>query len=187
MLKFTQLKDLVEHQQNFQKRIGNILPIDFVSFENVQEALRQNFFQEVELQEFMESSTIDDQQEELIDFLLFLLNKYIYLGINSNSFTQSIESTLWSFNSNSSFCNIESLARLEQTSFISFVRQHCIYKPWKVRKEPNCVNGFVDEYFLYSLDYFKNMANIIFDSYEQFYNMLIKKCQINIDRQNNNY
>lgn len=181
------LSDLVNCQKNFQERLKNVLPKDIVTFDNVQESLKHNFFQEVELQEFNEANTIDEQREELIDVLLFMINKFIYLGIDLKDNDQSLLGTLWSFNSSSSFCTIESLARLEQISYISFIRKHCIFKPWKSRNNQNCVDGFSNEAFIYSLSYYCHMSNIIFDTFDEFYQCLISKMKINIERQNSNY
>ena len=102
MIVLNNLSDLVECQKNFQIRVKNNIPQNgFVSFGNVQESLKHNFFQEVEFQEFLEADTIDDQREELIDYLLFLVNKFIFLGADVKDIDQSLEGLLWSFKSNS--------------------------------------------------------------------------------------
>ena len=77
------LGDLLRHQIEFQKRLGNALPKSYndVSFDNVQSSLSHNIYQNIELQELMEADA-KDRKEELIDYLLFMLNKYIYLGVD---------------------------------------------------------------------------------------------------------
>lgn len=188
MIVLNNLSDLVECQKNFQIRVKNDIPQNnFVSFDNVQESLKHNFFQEVEFQEFFEADTIDEQREELIDYLLFLVNKFIFLGVDVKDIDQPLDGLLWSFKSNSSFSIIDSFSRLEQNSYISFIRNHTIYKPWKSHDNISCVDGFSNEYFIKSLDYYRNISNIMFDNYGQFYEFLIKKLDINIYRQNNNY
>lgn len=188
MISIETFDDLLECQKDFQKRLGNKLPENTVDFTQVQTSLSHNIYQQIELQEFIEAETRKEKQEELIDYLLFMLNKYIYLGINLDG-DQSILGTLWSTNSSNSEWTIDSLAKIEQSNYISFIRKWCIFKPWKVRVDTDCVADKVALRYLFftALDSFRQMSNIMFDTYDEFKQMLMKKLQVNIDRQNFNY
>lgn len=189
--KYLTLGDLLRHQIEFQKRLGNALPKSYndVSFDNVQSSLSHNIYQNIELQELMEADT-KDRKEELIDYLLFMLNKYIYLGVDIESIDDyALLGMLFSNNSGSiSFYACSSLAQTEQQLYMSLIRHHTTFKPWKVRDNETCTNDLaVFDAFLESLDIFKQMANIVYSSYSEFYKTLITKLDINIERQNSGY
>ena len=189
--KYLTLGDLLRHQIEFQKRLGNALPKSYndVSFDNVQSSLSHNIYQNIELQELMEADT-KDRKEELIDYLLFMLNKYIYLGVDTESIDDyALLGMLFSNGSCAvSFYACSSLAQTEQQLYMSLIRHHTIFKPWKVRDNETCTNDLaVFDAFLESLDIFKQMANIVYSSYSEFYKTLITKLDINIERQNSGY
>lgn len=183
------MDELIKRQIEFQKQLNNDLPKDnFVSFENVQNSLAHNVYQTIEFQEFLEANK-NDRKEELIDYLLFLVNKYIYLGVTEDTLNDiSMFGLLYSSKSDSSICVCSALAQVEQNNYISLVRHYTIFKPWKVRTSENCVDTpKVLESFLSALDDFKQMSNIVFDSYSDFILTLDKKLNLNIQRQQNNY
>lgn len=182
--------DLIKAQIEFQYKLNNSLPNEIVSFENVQQSLSHNIFQEVETQEFFESLTTENRKEELVDALLFMMNKYIYLGIQHTDFSNDSLKHYYNENNNISFSVIDSVFKMEQSLYISFIRKNCIFKPWKSRNEnDNCVNnkGALRYAFESSLSCFSKVISIVFDSYEDFCNSLLKKLDINIDRQNSGY
>ena len=185
------LGDLLRHQIEFQKRLGNTLPkrYDDVSFDNVQSSLSHNIYQNIELQELMEADA-KDRKEELIDYLLFMLNKYIYLGVDIERIDDyALFGMLFSNSSCSvSFYTCSSLAQTEQQLYMSLIRHHTIFKPWKVRDNETCTNDLaVFDAFLESLEIFEQMANIVYSSYSEFYKALTTKLDINIERQNSGY
>ena len=182
------LSKLVDFQRKFQVLVGNEFPKGIVTFENIQESLSQNVYQTIEFQEFMEANE-EERKEELIDYLLFLINKYIFLGIDLSGRDQSLKGTLWSKHSQASFASCDSLYKLEQNDYISFIRTHCTFKPWKVRDNISCVDDsdLQTEYFMYALTYFKDMANIVFSDYQEFFGFLMRKAITNVDRQMTGY
>lgn len=185
------LGDLLRRQIAFQKQLGNILPesYDNVSFDNVQSSLSHNIYQSIELQELMEADA-NDRKEELIDYLLFMLNKYIYLGVDVERIEDyHLLGMLFSNGScGVSFYACSSLAQTEQQLYMSLIRCHTTFKPWKVRGDQTCTNDLaVFDAFLESLDIFKQMANIVYKSYQEFYETLVKKLNVNVERQNSGY
>lgn len=183
------VSDLMKSQRDFQTMIGNDLPNGVVSFQNVQESLAQNLYQTVEFQEFMEADE-KERKEELIDYLLFLINKYIFLGVHPFLDEEDgLFPMLWAKNCDSSFCQCDSLARIEQNNYITLIRRHAVFKPWKASDmKEDCVSREeAQRTFRDALAIFKQMANIVYHSYYDFYSHLTAKVQINIDRQNNGY
>lgn len=184
------LIDVILAQKDFQKRLGNSIPdySGIVEFEHVQTAISHNVYQVIEFQEFQESETVEEKKEELIDYLLFLINKYLYLGLNI-VLDATIEESLCSPDDMSmSSAMVESLASMEQNYFIQLLRRHCIFKPWRVRTSESCTDkDKVRKYFMRSLYCFREIANATYDSVEDFIEHLEKKLTINIDRQNNKY
>ena len=185
------LNDLLSRQLDFQRRLNNKLPQSIVDFGNVQTSLSHNIYQTIEFQEFIEADSIKDRQEELIDYLLFMLNKYLYLmpvqGVRIPTEVY-LSGLLWSFNSDESLAQCNSLANLEQNAYITLIRKHCIFKPWKNRDGENCAPfNAVYATFIQALDYFKQMANIVFSSYEELHECLEMKLKKNVDRQNSGY
>lgn len=184
--------DLLNSQRNFQKSLGNNLPENSnTSFENVQSSISHNVYQMIEFQEFIEANDTD-RKEELIDYLLFMLNKYIYLiDINDKkSFYKSFDlNDLYVKKSEMSVAQCSYYANLEQNSYISLLRNHCTFKPWKVySKEQSCSNAEkVEDALDKALFYFKQMSEIVFDSYEDFKNHLMHKLEKNVIRQKNGY
>ena len=181
---------LLNKQIEFQKRLGNKLPDspDNVCFECVQLSLSHNVYQSIEFQEFSEANKFD-RKEELIDYLLFMLNKYIYLGINAEyAGNAKVRGNLFYEHSNASFCQCASFAQLEFQSYLSLIRSYTTFKPWKVRKDASCTSrSEVEAAFCQSIRYFCSMADIVFDDYGEFYETLCRKLTINEDRQNSNY
>lgn len=186
----TMISGILKYQAYFQKQLGNNLPesCDKVSFENVQTSLSHNIYQNIELQELMEAN-VEDRKEELIDYLLFMLNKYIYLGIDVEKLTNyALMGMLYSHHTEVSFYVCSSLAQTEQQLYMSLIRKSTTFKPWKVRDNETCTeSAAVFDAFLESLDIFKQMASVVYDSYLDFYKTLIKKLDINIERQNSGY
>lgn len=183
--KLVTVNDLLSKQIKFQKLLGNDIPVDTVTFDNVKMALEHNIYQQIEFQEFMEANNYE-KKEELVDWLLFMLNKYIYLGIKGTSGTLFDE--LWCSQSCPSSSLASSYAEIEQANFIKLIRTDCIFKPWKVRENENCADiSAVYNALIISLDCFKSLARMTFDSYYDLYSCIVKKLMINIDRQNNNY
>ena len=184
--------DLLEHQRYFQIALNNKVPENgIVTFENVQTSIQQNVYQSIEFQEFMEAN-LKDREEELIDYLLFMINKYLYLM--DISFIQqkgdsSLNGILWSNNDIQSIANCASLAKLEQDFYITLLRKYCIFKPWKVYSvDQNCADPtYVYSIFMLAVNQFRQMANIVYHTYDEFYDALIGKITKNIDRQNNGY
>lgn len=189
MIKIKTLYDLVVHQINFQKRLGNTLPDKIVTFENINESLAHNNYENIEFQEFSEAITEEDKKEEFIDYLLFFINKYIYLNIDLSKLAIDLNDILWVTKSPQSLHICNEYARLEQSDYFTFIRNHCTFKPWKVRKNESCVDeeNLQTESFKKSLFYFRNIAEILFDDYEDFIKSLVSKMSVNIDRQNSGY
>lgn len=186
----TTMSGILEYQAYFQKQLGNALPESCtnVSFENVQSSLSHNIYQNIELQELMEAD-IDSRKEELIDYLLFMFNKYLYLGIDIDKLkAYSPFDLLYSRHTGISFYVCSSLAQTEQQLYMSLIRKYTTFKPWKVRNNETCTESTaVFDAFLESLDIFKQMSSVVFSSYQEFYESLIRKLRINIDRQNSGY
>lgn len=188
----TLFNDLLEHQRYFQIALNNKVPENgIVTFDNVQTSIQQNVYQSIEFQEFMEAS-LKDREEELIDYLLFMINKYLYLM--DISFIQqkgdsSLNGILWSNNDIQSIANCASLAKLEQDFYITLLRKYCTFKPWKVYSvDQNCADPtYVYGIFMLAVNQFRQMANIVYHTYDEFYDALIGKITKNIDRQNNGY
>lgn len=179
------LQDLIDKQMQFQKQLGNAMPDSLVSFENVRMSLEHNTYQQIEFQEFMEADN-HDKKEELIDYLLFMLNKYIFLGINVVE--GSILDALWGHEDAYSSAAASCYASIEQFEFIKMIREHCTFKPWKAKTNENCADyAFVYESFCMALSHFRKLARMTFDNYYDLHTCIIKKLMINIDRQNNNY
>lgn len=190
MAKIETLLQLLSHQIEFQKRLENPLPNGIVSFECVKESLSQNLYQMIEQQEFLEANE-EERKEELIDVLLFMVNKYIFLGVYEE--VQKCGDTifnrlLWEMPSCQSFCQCDSLARLEQNNYITLIREHCTFKPWKARNSEECASRqWARIYFYKALDLFYQMANIVFADNDEFIHYLNKKLNINTDRQDKGY
>lgn len=184
------LHDLLRAQVQFQLRLGNVLPESSknVSFDCVQTALSHNVYQNIELQELMEADTID-RKEELIDYLLFMINKYIYLGVKIRALPEyNLREYLFDHHTDASFYTCSALAQTEQQLFISLIRKHVTFKPWKVRDNETCTDEqAVTDAFFESLSIFRQMANIVYDSYADFICNLSDKLDINVDRQNSGY
>lgn len=180
-----QMNDLIGKQIDFQNLLGNEMPKDIVLFENVKTALEHNIYQQIEFQEFMEADS-HDKKEELIDYLLFMINKYIFLGIKC--IDSSIFEKLWDDNVTESLSSASHYASIEQSEFINLVRHHCTFKPWKAEKGENCVDiEKVHDAFNFSLNTFKRIARMTYNSYYDLYSNIIKKLMINIDRQKSGY
>lgn len=184
--------DLLEHQRYFQIALNNKVPENgIVTFENVQTSIQHNVYQSIEFQEFMEAN-IKDREEELIDYLLFMINKYLYL-IDINYVFQkgdsSLNGILWSTPDIQSIENCASLAKLEQDFYITLLRKYCTFKPWKVYSvDQNCADpAYAYSIFMLAINQFRQMANIVYHTYDEFYDALIGKVTKNIDRQNSGY
>lgn len=186
----SRLDELLKYQMHFQQRLGNSIPKspDNVSFENVQTSLSHNVYQNIELQELMEADSTN-RKEELIDYLLFMLNKYIYLGIDIEKLQDYlIVGFLYERSTQMSFYICSSLAQTEQQLYMSLIRKYTIFKPWKVRANESCTeSSAVFDAFLESLELFKQMASTVFSSYRDFYETLVIKIDINDDRQSSGY
>lgn len=184
------LADLINTQRAFQIRLGNSVPeINKAKFEHIQTSILHNVYQAIEFQEFLEATTDDDRKEELVDYLLFLLNKYIYLGLDYTIFTQSIIGSLYSSNMRKMSSGVAvSIANMEQNDYLTLLRFDCIFKPWKAKKDDICAKPImVYDYFKTAMDYFRHLANMTYDNEEDFLYYLERKININIERQNNNY
>lgn len=184
--------DLLEHQRYFQIALNNKVPENgIVTFENVQTSIQHNVYQSIEFQEFMEAN-IKDREEELIDYLLFMINKYLYL-IDINYVLQkgdsSLNGILWSTSDIQSIANCASLAELEQDFYTTLLHKYCTFKPWKVYSvDQNCADPtYAYSIFMLAINQFRQMANIVYHTYDEFYDALIGKVTKNIDRQNSGY
>ena len=184
----TTIYELLQKQQEFQKFLKNPIPNKIVEFEHIQKALEHNTYQNIEFQEFMEANNYE-KKEELIDYLLFMLNKYIFLGIFLSDFENGyLEDILWGNEKCSSSASCSCYASIEQYEFIKLLRDHCTFKPWKIRENTNCAElNYVEDTFKLALEHFRKLAKVTFDSYIDLYSCLIKKLLINVDRQLNNY
>lgn len=183
--KLSTLQDLLEKQINFQKQLNNDIPKELVTFENVRMSLEHNTYQQIEFQEFMEADN-HEKKEELVDYLLFMLNKYIFLGVNIVD--GSISDALWGHEDAYSSAAASCYASIEQFEFIKMVREHCTFKPWKARTRQNCVDyKHVYESFNMALGHFRKLARMTFDNYYDLHTCIIKKLMINLDRQKNHY
>lgn len=189
-IELTGLGDLIQTQICFQKRLGNNVPDDIVEFEHVQTSISHNVYQSIEFQEFLEADSLD-RQEELIDYLLFLFNKYIYLGLDPSRFNgQPLLGLLYDEHKTGilSHGSAASIANLEQNDYITLLRYYCTFKPWKAKTGKECTNKEkVHESFIRAISYFKYLANTTYNSYFEFNCHLERKLGINIDRQNNGY
>ena len=186
------LYDVLQNQIAFQKSLGNELPTETTTFDNVQMSLSHSIYQNIEFQEFMEADNLEDRKEELIDYLLFMLNKYIFLAdmtVKRILTANPIDKTLWSCHEEQSFAQCSHLASLEQETYITLIRNHCTFKPWKKKNGDDCAPDAdaIFQSFARALKYFKQMANIVFDSGKEFYDYLEMKMQKNIDRQSSGY
>ena len=188
ILKLSTFFELLQVQQNFQILLGNDLPKDLVEFEHIQKALEHNTYQNIEFQEFMEADNYE-KKEELIDYLLFLLNKYLFLGLFKTDLHDcQLEEALWSIEQCSSSASCSCYASIEQYEFIKLLREHCTFKPWKIHENTNCAElPYVYQTFKLALEHFRRLAKVTFDSYIDLYSCLVKKLLINIERQHNNY
>ena len=179
------LQNLIDKQASFQKMVGNDVSESFVTFENVQKSLEHNTYQNIEFQEFMEADNYK-KKEELIDYLLFMINKYLFLGVNTVEFT--LYDALWGEETCCSSAACSNYAGIEQYDFIKLLREHCTFKPWKVRTEESCAESkYVYETFYQALGHFRKLARVTFDNFYDLQTCLLKKLAINIDRQNNGY
>lgn len=179
------LEDLIKKQVDFQKFLGNSLPELVVTFECVQKALEHNTYQNIEFQEFMEADKYE-KKEELIDYLLFMLNKYIYLGIYQVE--GSLYEALWGDEKCCSSAACSNYASIEQYEFIKLLREHCTFKPWKVREGKNCAElTYVQETFNQALAHFRKLARVTYTDFYDLQQNILRKLAINLDRQNNNY
>ena len=126
-----------------------------------------------------------------MDYLLFMINKYIFLGAflgDKNLGVRKVSEYLFSNSSKQSFSQCTSLAHLEHDNFITFIRSNCIFKPWKVKSSDNCSNiELANKAFYISLSYFKQMAEIVFSDYNSFCSTLLDTFEKNITRQKNGY
>ena len=184
--------DLLEHQRYFQIALNNKVPENgIVTFENVQTSIQHNVYQSIEFQEFMEAN-MKDREEELIDYLLFMINKYLYL-MDINYILQkgdsSLNGMLWSTHDIQSIANCASLAKLEQDFYVTLLRKYCTFKPWQVYSvDQICADPtYVYSIFMLAINQFRQMANIVYHTYDEFYDALIGKVTKNIDRQNSGY
>ena len=183
--KLVTIQDLLNIQIDFQKRLGNDIPNDIVTFENVRMSLEHNTYQQIEFQEFMEADN-HEKKEELVDYLLFMLNKYIFLEVKT--IPGSLIDILWGEENTYSSAAASCYASIEQFEFIKMVREHCIFKPWKARTGETCANRtYVYESFNMALGHFRKLARMTFDNYYDLHTCIIKKLMINIDRQKNHY
>lgn len=179
------LQDLLDAQISFQKMLGNSVPDKIVAFEHVQKALEHNTYQNIEFQEYMEADGYE-KQEELIDYLLFMLNKYIYLGVTVCECT--VHDALWGTKMTISQAACPCHASIEQYDFITLLRQHCVFKPWKANTAENCADfTYVYEAFEQALAQFRCLAHATFIEYYDMLFWLNKKLTVNIDRQHNGY
>ena len=188
ILKLSTFYELLQIQQDFQLLLGNPLPDKTVEFQNIQKALEHNTYQNIEFQEFMEASTYE-KKEELIDYLLFMLNKYLFLGLfRTDVHNCTLVEALWGNEQCSSSASCSCYASIEQYEFIKLLREHCIFKPWKIHENTNCAElDYVEKTFMLALEHFRRLAKVTFDSYIDLYSCLIKKLLINIERQHNKY
>lgn len=179
------LQELLTQQIYFQTLLKNDMPNDIVEFDHVRMALEHNTYQQIEFQEFMEADN-HEKKEELVDYLLFMLNKYIFLGIKEVD--GSMLDMLWGNEDASSSAAASCYASIEQFDFIKLIREHCTFKPWKVRTGENCVETeFIIKSFDLALTNFRKLARMTFDNYYDLHTCIIKKLMINLDRQENRY
>lgn len=188
ILDTTTLTDLLQRQKEFQDMLGNSMPVQLVEFIHIQKALEHNTYQNIEFQEFLEADKYE-KKEELIDYLLFMLNKYIFLGVLLTDFKSDyLNIALWGDDQCSSSSACSCYASIEQYEFIKLLREHCVFKPWKIHESTNCADlPYVKDSFELALEHFRKLAKVTFDSYIDLYSCLIKKLFINIERQFNNY
>ena len=179
------LQDLLDAQIAFQKRLGNPIPDKVVAFEHVQKALEHNTYQNIEFQEYMAADGYE-KQEEIIDYLLFMLNKYIYLGITTCK--DSLCNVLWRTPITVSSAACSCYASIEQYDFITLLRQHCVFKPWKANTAVNCADfDYVLESFEQALAQFRHLAHATYHDYYDMLFWLNKKLAVNVHRQNTGY
>lgn len=192
-IKIETIYDLLECQRQFQLRLNNDVPQYLVTtFAHVQNSILQNVYQAIEFQEFIEAEFEDDRKEELIDYLLFTLNKYIYLmdiSIEKQYYTLTYLEELFVTKSEMSIAACDSYASLEQNSYISLLRNHCTFKPWKIHGEnQNCADeSKVRDALDKALFYLKQMIEIVFEDYDEFKRCLFYKIEKNIVRQIKGY
>ena len=188
ILKLSTFYELLKAQEDFQIFLGNPMPAKLVEFEHIQKALEHNTYQNIEFQEFMEANNYE-KKEELIDYLLFMINKYLFLGLfRTDIHNCELEKALWGEEQCSSSASCSCYASIEQYEFIKLLRDHCTFKPWKIHENTNCADlEYVEKAFTLALEHFRRLAKVTFDSYIDLYSCLIKKILINIDRQYNNY
>lgn len=179
------MQDLVDCQISFQKLLNNDIPMAIISFDNVKMSLEHSIYQQIEFQEFLEAD-INDKKEELIDYLLFMINKYIYLGIKQVDGT--ILDKLWGNENSSSLAAASCYASIEQFEFIKMIREHCTFKPWKVRIGENCADlKYVYLCYTNALEHFKRLARMTFNDYDDLCNCIKSKLILNISRQKSGY
>ena len=190
--------ELLAAQRSFQQRLGNDLPKDFVTFTNVQMSLEHNTYQIVEFQEFLEADQ-EDKKEELIDYLLFMINKYLFLGVELSrplkknhlliDFSKTtLKNTLWDDLIDFSIASSSNESNIEQDEYITLIRKHAQFKPWKVRKEETCINQEEATLSFYkALEHFRKLSKATYSSYTELLKHLKHKLDVNIQRQNNHY
>lgn len=192
-IKIETIYDLLECQRQFQLRLNNDVPQYITTtFKHVQTSIAQNVYQSIEFQEFIEAEFEDDRKEELVDYLLFTLNKYIYLmdiSVEKNYYGNVFLKDLFVSKSEMSIASCSNYAALEQNSYISLLRNYCTFKPWKLHGEnQNCTDS---EQVKLALDkalfYLKQMIEIVFEDYDEFERCLFYKIEKNIVRQIKGY
>jgi hypothetical protein len=143
------------------------------------------FFQRVEIQEFLEASK-EEQQEEFIDCLLFLINKYLFLGIADED-TWLMPLFYKDFTRKDK--TMEYMFRKENDLYLYTIRNYTFYKSWKIRDNKSCVlnKDAIQLSFIKSLKLYNYMLNKAFDSIDDFNTILSYKLNKNINRQLNKY
>jgi hypothetical protein len=186
-IKLESLQDLLNNQINFQKLLGSDIPEKQVKFDDVQMSLSHNVYQTIEFQEYMEADA-NERKEELIDYLLFLVNKYLFLGVKVSD-EYSLEQALWdTTNTCISITSCPNYANVEQDEYITLIRKHCVFKPWKAKSDGNCV--VPEEVWLTfskALEHFRKIASVTYVSYDELLRCLANKMEVNILRQESGY
>ena len=86
---------------------------------------------------------------------------FLFISFTS-LYCYTLEEALWGKEECSSSASCSCYASIEQYEFIKLLRDHCTFKPWKIRKDTNCAEfEYVKSTFNLALEHFRKLAKVI--------------------------